>query len=348
MLALRRAILTEQPDVIVPGDDGVVWQLHQAYDLFPELRPVIERSLGAPQFYSKVRSRSELLEAARHLGILAPASELVQSKAELRRWAAEHGFPAALKVDGTWGGAGVQAVRSLEEALAAFERLEDGAGAAVALKRWIVNRDPLALWSWRQRQAPAISIQQWIEGTPATAMFAAWEGRMIGGVAVNVLATQHAKGAATIVRPIFHAKIDEAGLLLAEYFQLSGFFGLDFMMEEKTGRPYLIELNPRCTQLGHLQLRGETDLAGQLAAALVGKPAPKATSPIPDGAIAFFPQSLEYAPASGGLDGLISASYLDVPEGQPELLLELREKGWPERQWVARAYHFMRGRSRRE
>jgi len=35
---------------------------------------------------------------------------------------------------------------------------------------------------------------------------------------------------------------------------LSGLIGFDFMLEEQTGNPYLIEVNPRATQVGHLTL----------------------------------------------------------------------------------------------
>jgi len=131
-----------------------------------------------------------------------------------------------------------------------------------------------------------------------------------------------------------------AGRLIAERLGISGFFGLDFMLEEGTGKPYLLELNPRCTQLGHLRVQGRTDLAGLLVAAITGRPVPDAGTSIPDGPIAFFPQALGSDPKTAEL---LPLSYLDKPVGQPKLLEALTGKAWPERQLISRVYLKMRG-----
>ena len=133
--------------------------------------------------------------------------------------------------------------------------------------------------------------------------------------------------------------LKEIAQRLIKPLQLSGFYGLDFMMEEKTGTPYLIELNPRCTQLGHLEFPDQCSLAGSLVAALRGEPSPLAENPVPVGKIAFFPQALA---TPGAHARHVDVSYLDVPKDQPDLVRELRMAPWPQRRWLAHLYHALR------
>ena len=75
---LRAAILARQPDIVIPADDGVVWQLHQLHTDHVELRPLIEyfsdqrrcmlRSAAVQEFYrSRRNSESEFLPCGRWL-----------------------------------------------------------------------------------------------------------------------------------------------------------------------------------------------------------------------------------------------------------------------------------------
>jgi hypothetical protein len=107
-------------------------------------------------------------------------------------------------------------------------------------------------------------------------------------------------------------------------------------LESGTDIPYLIEMNPRCTQLGHIELLGDGCLAGVLSAALRGDPSPLPRNPISGEKIALFPQALA---AGEACRAQINASYHDVPTEEPKLLNELMLKSWPHRQWIARLYH---------
>jgi predicted ATP-grasp superfamily ATP-dependent carboligase len=97
---------------------------------------------------------------------------------------------------------------------------------------------------------------------------------------------------------------------------LSGIVGLDFMLEEQTGNPYLIEVNPRATQVGHLTLGSGRDLPAALYAALTGeviREAPKITE---NRTIALFPQEWKRNPESS----FLQSGYHDVPWEEPELI----------------------------
>jgi len=167
-------------------------------------------------------------------------------------------------------------------------------------------------------------------------MLACWRGELLSMVSVVVVAAQGPTGSATIVRVIHNERMRRAAELVVSRLTLSGFYGLDFVMESGTGAPVLIEMNPRCTQLGHLELAGEGCLAGVLSAAIRGEPKPLVQISIPSDQIALFPQALA---AGEACRPYIDASYHDVPSEEPQLMGELMLESWPRRRWAARLYH---------
>ena len=335
--SLQAAVTASNPDLIAPCDDGVVWQLHLIHEAEPALRTIIERSLGPAEHYATIRSRGQFLLAAQELGIRIPETQTIESADQLQRWPLES--PGVIKLDGTWGGSGVVIARSRQEALAAYERLSTPVGIGTVLKRWFVNRDPLALWSLHGREKSTVSIQQFIPGRPANTMMACWNGQLLASVSVEVLSAQGATGAATVVRVIDHPEIEQAARLIAFRFQLTGCYGLDFMLDDETNAAYLIELNPRATQLGHLRLEGQGDLAHLLAEQLGASIDSSRTTDCAVGStIAFFPQAFNWNPKSAYL----RTAYHDVPWEQPGLVRELLRPIWPERQTLYRFYHRIR------
>jgi hypothetical protein len=340
--SLKTAILSTRAELIVPCDDGVVWQLHEIYSENPELRGLIERSLGAREFFTTLQKRADLIRAAAELGIRVPLTQIVTAADDLKGWCID--APAVLKLDGTWGGEGVVIARTPEWAAVAFHRLSKPVSVLTAWKRMLVNRDPIALWTWRRQEKSRVTVQQFIPGRPANTMFACWNGEVLAIITVEVLATQGATGAATVVRLVQDEEIERAVRLLAMRFKLSGFHGLDFILEEKSGVPHLIELNPRCTQLGHLNVLGRGNLAEALCVKL-GSNLP--TEPFSTAlhrnvsmgsTIAFFPQALKWNPWSEYLH----RGFHDVPWEELALVQELLGRSWSERRFLSRIYHFFR------
>jgi carbamoylphosphate synthase large subunit len=334
--SVRRALKECRPDLVIPGDDGVVAQLHALHELDPSLRSLIERSLGPPESYSVVESRHRFLSMALELGIRAPSTRRVEKAEDLVTWHADTGSATVLKVDGESGGNGVRISHSLDESLAAWRVLRAPCGFATAWKRLAIDRDPLALWVRQRQSVREVTVQKFIPGRPANSMLVCWRGELLSMVSVVVVAAEGPTGAATIVRVIQNEEMKKAAECVASRLSLTGFYGLDFVMESGTGVPYLIEMNPRCTQLGHIEFAGDGCLAGVLSAALRGEPRPPAQNPVPDDTIALFPQALA---AGDACRPHIDASYHDVPSEEPQLMRELMLKSWPQRRWGARLYH---------
>lgn len=340
MAGLERAIRQARPDLIVPSDDRAVWQLHELHAQRPDLRPLIEASIGDPQSYPVVSSRMALLDLARRAGLCVPQTRPIQSEGDLDAWFREFPGMAVMKLDGTWGGRGVAFVESADQARASWSRFNAPQPLGLPLKRWVINRDPLAFWSGARLSGRAVSIQRFIRGPQANAMAACWQGKVLGIVSVEVLCNQGLTGASTIVRLIQNAQIARAAGVLIRDLRLSGFCGLDFVLEEGTGAAHLIELNARCTQLGHLVLPAQGDLVGLLCAQLGAPGVSVAESPIDREVVAFFPQSLAWNPDSP----YMQQCHHDVPWSEPALVRELLLVPWAERRWLFRLYHRLRGR----
>jgi hypothetical protein len=334
--SLRRALQECRPDVVIPCDDGVVAQLHALHALDPSLRSLIEHSLGPPGSFSVVESRYHFLNTALELGIRVPRTRRVVNAGDLATWHAGTSSAAVLKVDGESGGNGVRISHSLDESLAAWQDLRAPCGFATAWKRLAIDRDPLALWQRRRHRERDVTVQEFISGRPANCMLVCWRGELLSMVSVIVVAAEGLTGAATIVRVIENERMKQAADLVVSRLELSGFYGLDFVMEAGTDVPYLIEMNPRCTQLGHIELTGDGCLAGVLSAAIRGEPRPLVRNPIRSDKIALFPQALA---AGAACRPYIDASYHDVPSEEPQLMDELLLKSWPQRRWGARLYH---------
>jgi hypothetical protein len=335
--SLSAAIDAAEPAIVIPCDDRAVWLLHELHAARPDLRPLIERSLGSAAKFEIVAERLRLLETARALGIRVPETRPIHREDDVRAWFAGGPRPSVMKVDATWGGNGVKMVASETEALATYAQLRRPSGIGTGVKRLIVNRDLLASSTLRRQQSAAMTLQERIVGRPANAMVAAWRGETLAVAAVEVLSSQGPTGAAVVVRVIDNREIARAARLIAERLELSGFFGLDFVIESGTGAPHLIELNPRCTQLGHLAILGEGDLAGCLYAKMAGRPCVDRPQPIRNEVIAFFPQALQADPTSR----FVAGAHVDIPWEHPRLVQELLLPLWPERQWPSRLYHHL-------
>lgn len=339
--ALERALAAVAPDIVIPCDDRAVWQLHDLHEHRPELRGLIETSLGRAEAFPALRSRSRLMALASDCGVRVPRTRALESVSDVHAWYRDNPGAAVVKVDGTWGGSGVQIVHSEEQAVHALQRFSAPDRPGASWKRWLINRDPLAFWEG-SRASHHMSIQSFVPGRPANCMLAAWQGRLLGVVSVEVLCTQGKTGASTIVRLIRNEEMVRDAQKLTGTLGLSGFHGLDYILEEGSGAPFLIELNARCTQLGHLVLPEQGDLAGLLCAQLGASRRAAAGLPIDRDLIAFFPQALAWSSDSP----YMQQCHHDIPWTQPDLVRELMRDPWAERQWRSRIYHWLRGKER--
>lgn len=316
LTSLRSAIQQAKPDLIVNGDDRAVDILLKLYDAEPKqsaMAALISRSLGLPEQYARAISRDASLTAARSLGIRVPDTLPVPDEAELEDALEAIGFPAVLKVDGSWGGAGVAAVRTKADALTAFRRLARPLSPFRCVVRAAKRQD--AHWlkaAWAPQTRP-VSIQKFVAGRPAASGFAAWQGEVVGAVYYDVLKADGVTGPPRVVRRVDCPEIAEATRLLTQHFGLSGLHGLDFIRDSE-GHVHLLEINPRATQGGTLPFGPGRDLAAALAACVSTEAKPRPS--IEDDTVVFFPGEWLRDPGSAWF----RTAHHDVPWDDPVVL----------------------------
>lgn len=337
MNSLAEAIRKANPDLVVPCDDRAVQHLHELHDLQSSVsddsvRELIERSLGDPASYPVVSTRYRLLKVAEEQGLPVPHTDLAVAERGLACWAARHDFPWVLKADGSWGGHGTVFVRDQNVGEESVRQMSRPLSAGRAFKRSIIDRDPFWILPWRSRSTAQVIVQSYIEGRPANCAVVAWKGKLLAGIAVEVVCSQGETGSATIVRVVDSPGMMRAAEQLVARLGLSGFLGFDFVIETGTGNPYLIEMNPRVTPLCHLQLGPGRDMVSAIVAQLKQKPLVVTPPLVQVGTIAYFPQAWHW---NRGKD-LVAASFQDVPWEEPLLVRELMRLPWPDRGLLAR------------
>jgi hypothetical protein len=321
--SLEGAIKASRPQLVIPSDDLAARHLHLVHarnrgrgDSGAWLSSLIEQSLGAPESFPVMYQRATLMSLAHQVGVRVPQSSVLENIDELTGWASQVGFPFVLKADGTSGGDGVRIVRTVEEAEKAYRKLKAPVQLARAAKRALVDYDKTLLWPSLMRRRGVVSAQTFVAGHEATSTVACWNGSILAALHFEVINKRHNAGPATVMRVLDHPEMSVAVEKVVRRLKLSGVHGFDFMLEAGSGNAYLIEMNPRTTQVGHLTLGAGRDIPAALVAALSDStvhPAPKLTE---NELITLFPQEWMRDPASPYLRG----GYHDVPWAEPGLL----------------------------
>ena len=338
--SLSAAIADTEPDLIVSGDDLTTRHLHRLYDQERQkgkagssICALIERSLGAAESFPISYARAAFMELAEQEGIRIPKTALIGNFDDFKDWVIQNGFPAVLKANGTSGGNGVRVVRTMDEAERAFRFLQAPPRLLRAAKHALLDDDLTLISPALRRHKFVVNAQAFVEGKEATSAVACWNGEILAALHFEVINKTSSAGHATVVRLIENAEMSAAAEKMAAKLHLSGVHGFDFMLEEQTGNAYLIEINPRATQVGHLALGLGRDIPAALYAAVSGtavQPAPRVTE---KDTIALFPQEWARDPQS---PSLLSA-YHDVPWEEPELVHDCVNKRRKQSAWYSRA-----------
>ncbi|MGQ0742414.1 MAG: ATP-grasp domain-containing protein [Alphaproteobacteria bacterium] len=313
--SLKKAIARSKPDLLLACDERAVLlllELHGEADA--KISAPIVRSLGNPCGLAALMSRAGSLAAMRDAGVRVPDTFPVADEDELDRLLKETGFPAVLKSDGSWGGDGVIIVHSREEAAHAYRRLAHAPSRVRSLARAIKRRD---LHFLAEAIAPApreVSLQQFVEGTPAASAFAAWQGKVAGVFGYDVLVAEGDIGPPNVIRRVDCPEMADAARLAAARFGLSGLFGMDFI-RDADGKPFLIEINPRGTQGGTLPLGPGCDLPAALTECAFGGARPHRPA-IANEIVVTFPRLWLSDPQSSWL----KIGHHDVPWDDPAVL----------------------------
>lgn len=291
----------------------------------------IASSLGAPESFPIVQSRHELLRIAASEGVRVPPWALLRSEADLDQW--HEPLPWVIKCGMSWGGAGVRIVYNRAEAVRAYHSMARPVGIGRAVKRLIINGDGFSLVPSFERTVPEVIVQRFIQGQPASTTMACQNGEMLAQLSVRALGTQGPTGASTVVEVIERDDMTKAATRLTARLRLSGFHGMDYVLDS-TGAAWLIEFNPRATQVCHVSIGGGVSLAEAWWTAHRGcRDVAARVAPV-GSTLAFFPQAWRSDPANP----LLATACHDVPWEEPDLVADLMAPPWPNRRRIARLW----------
>lgn len=323
VLSFADAIDAGIPDLVIPGDEYAVRLVHKVYEQarrrgkFGEAAcALIERSLGPVESFHVLAARAAVMQLAQEESVRVPRTRVISDSSCLGQICNELSFPVVLKADGTSSGEGVRIARTLEEANRAFRFLQSPPSAIRAAKRALIDQDTRSVMPVLLRQRNTVNAQEFIQGQDATSLVACWKGSVRASLHFEVVKKQHKNGPASVMRRIDDRELDVAISRIVDRLQLSGILGFDFLLEKESGNAYLIEVNPRPTQVGHLSLGRGRDIPAALYAAITGTEANE-TSPVTEkDTIALFPQEWIRNPQSV----FLRSAYHDIPWEEPELI----------------------------
>jgi hypothetical protein len=306
------AVEASQPQIVIPCDDISLTELRRlGEDPGAELAAL---SLAAQaKTFETLLSRAGFMEAAAAMGLPCPPSQPVADRRAVERWLEMHGAPAFLKVEQSFGGSGVRAVWEPRAAGDVFASLARPPNPMDATRHFVKWQDPSKLNAWFRRTPSQVCIQAGVAGGPANCSAFAWRGEVRAIVCVEAVRTLGEFGVATVVRAVENPEMEAAARTLAERLQLTGLFGLDFVVDKEAGRTWLIELNARPTPISHMAFGPGRDPVAAILSAVSGAP-PVVRPATPMGAaIALFPHCLRPGAAP-------DRAVLDLPTDQPRLV----------------------------
>lgn len=272
------------------------------------LAALVHDSLGDPAFYLTSIDRRLLSAAARSLGVRVPPHAVVSDLRQAMEFVALHGYPVVLKLGISFGGIGV-AICADDNALAQ---------AFADLRR--TNIAGLGVDSDR------LHLEVAIPGAVTYYGVAAWQGNLLAGFATErLVANPPPKGPASVVRYHHNRELRDIAEKLVGGFSMGGLLGIECVMHEQTGDPYLLEINRRVTPGHHRGAQFNVDLCAALHAAVNGLSSPSRTDLDvgEEGIRCGFPQEWLRDPTSHWL-----REYpVDVPWDEPELLAAMLALG---------------------
>lgn len=307
--AFAAMVKATSPRLVLPCDDTAV-RLMQALVLTPpdnlqpalrlQLGTLIVESLGTPAHYRASIDKTLISSAAQALGIRVPAHAVVSELGEARRWAAQLDFPVVLKRSHSSAGQGVALCADPAELSRAFATM--------------ARPDALGLGDARDG---SLLVQAYVPGRIHYHNSVAWKGVLLAGQASEQLAAT-TRGPASAARYYRSPELRAMSATLAAGFGISGIYVPEFVVHERTGEAYLLEINRRMTHGTHRGAAFDVNLGAALYAAVNGLPSPTRSDldPGEEHVVVHFPLEWTRDPTSRYLRDYP----VDVPWDEPELV----------------------------
>jgi len=322
--SIVRAIDRSSPDLLVCADDLAVRELQTLHHRTAasadkarrNISKLIELSLGPATSFPTMSCKSKLLALTEIEGLRSPKTVVTSATRAFEYVPAQLTYPIVVKADQSYGGRCVRFANSDADVRAAVWELQTPTAWPRIFRRLLgrVLRSE-ALRPLRLPLRRTISLQQYIPGHPSNRAVICWKGKVLAGISVEAVEVIHESGPASVLRVIDHSEMTIAAEHMVKRLELSGFVGFDFVLDS-FNQAWMIELNPRVTQICHFRLADGTNLAGSLYTQMTALQPRSTSATISRGLISLFPNEVVRCPSGEYLQ----TSQHDVPWNEPDLV----------------------------
>jgi|WetSurMetagenome_2_1015567.scaffolds.fasta_scaffold32947_3 predicted ATP-grasp superfamily ATP-dependent carboligase len=309
--SLAAMVTATAPRLVIPCDDMSFRLLAElAVAQPPAMQPtmwvrlagLIRESLGDPAHYQASVDKTSLPALADELGVRVPPWRRIVNLGDAADFLEKQGFPVVLKTRHGFAGQGVAICQNAAALESAWSRF-------AAMPRVDI----------RQSEPHECLLQAYIPGRATYYSIAAWKGRLLAGWAAEKLRSNpELTGPGTVARNHRAPEVRSAVERLVGGLGISGLGGSEFIIDERSGKAYLLELSRRITPGTHRGSQLNVDLCVALRSAIDGTPNSSRDS-LDDGeehVYALFPQEWLRDPQSEYL----RRGPVDVPWDEPELI----------------------------
>ncbi len=319
-----------KPEVVVHGDEDALLALQtirRFTSKLPGLRWIaktISNSICDEKFDFLTLSKADFVQKCSEWGVLTPKNIKVQTWEDVLVAAKQVGYPLVLKRDMGYGGSGVTICQDERQLQESFQKLEKI--SVLARVKGIVRKIFfVSIFSGED----VVSVQQFVSGTVGLIPFVSKNGKLISANPMLKFKTHPGQtGPTSVGQGYFDPTLLEAVQVVSGKMNYTGFGSLDFIVDEKTKKAFIIELNPRATPVVHLTkeqvghdlcdafYKSQQDIAKRPVELLFNE------ANLKPYLIALFPNEQRRDPNSPYIKG----SDYDIPVDDPELIKVLLGK----------------------
>jgi len=200
----------------------------------------VKTTLPDTETLMRLHDKGHFEQLAEDVGIDTPKTLLPKSSDEARRMMADVRLPVAIKQRKTSGAAGFRIVHDRSH-------LEKQYFDVVAVNRLDENNLPM--------------LQEFIAGPTTCTLHLCNQGSVIGEVMYRGIRTMPRSGGTTVLRESIQDDASSAAAAkIIEHLHYTGLCGFDFIIDEQTGRPFLVDGNCRVTPALSMAYFGGCDL----------------------------------------------------------------------------------------
>lgn len=245
--AVRRELRSRDYDLLLPTfEEGLLFAEYQ-----DELRELTNLFLPPFETMNRLHHKPTLHEVCQELSIPSPPTIVVDDEEDLAHAASQLQYPLVLKLPASNNSVGRTYCDNWESLRVNFQllaRMQQNQG----------NELPF--------------LQQKIDGDLIFTLCFCNSGQKLGEVIYRTLRTFPLQGGTAAHREsIEHAEISRITSKLCLATNWTGFLGLDFIVDRRTGTPYLIDANVRANPAVHLGYLSGIDWSGFLLDMLAGR-----------------------------------------------------------------------------